>query len=377
MKIKICCVDEDGRYGGPQSRMIDVYKNIDLNKITYDFLIPSDVKIFKKKLKKIKAKFYEFEITRLSSDILIFLKYILFLPLEIFTLVKFFKEQNYKLIQINGVPHFKSFIAAKLSKTPVVWVIEDSYSPTLILLVFKILVKIFHTKIIYLSEKVYNFYLKDLGLKKKHLHKIMSPTDSNFFKRKKFKNKKSLRICTISGILNVKDTETFLNVAQEVLKKNINIEFIFAGRGTKSESSYYRKIMTIYKSMNLNLRKKILFLGMQQNVKRLLENSDIFLFTSKSEGGPIVIWEAMSMKLPIVTTKVGGTEEYIKNGYNGYLCSIGNHKEIADKILKLINDTETRKKFGIRSRKIVEQFLDSKVIGKKYQKVYESVYKEL
>ena len=67
MKIKICCVDEDGRYGGPQSRMIDVYKNIDLNKITYDFLIPSDVKIFKKKLKKIKAKFYEFEITRLSS----------------------------------------------------------------------------------------------------------------------------------------------------------------------------------------------------------------------------------------------------------------------------------------------------------------------
>ena len=61
---------------------------------------------------------------------------------------------------------------------------------------------------------------------------------------------------------------------------------------------------------------------MQQNVKRLLENSDIFLFTSKSEGGPIVIWEAMSMKLPIVTTKVGGTEEYIKNGYNGYLCKV-------------------------------------------------------
>ena len=57
MKIKICCVDEDGRYGGPQSRMIDVYKNIDLNKITYDFLIPSDVKIFKKNLRKLKQNF--------------------------------------------------------------------------------------------------------------------------------------------------------------------------------------------------------------------------------------------------------------------------------------------------------------------------------
>ena len=165
-------------------------------------------------------------------------------------------------------------------------------------------------------------------------------------------------------------------MAQEVFKKQTNIEFIFAGRGTKNETSYYKRIMRIYKSMNLILRKKIFFLGMQKNVKKLLENSDIFLFTSKSEGGPIAIWEAMSMKLPIVTTRVGGTEEYIKNGYNGYLCRVGDHKDIANKILKLINDSGSRKKFGIRSRKIVEQFLGSDIIGKKYQKVYESVYKE-
>ena len=52
MKIKICCIDEDGRFGGPQSRMIDIYENIDLKKFDYDFLIPSSVEIFNKKLKK-------------------------------------------------------------------------------------------------------------------------------------------------------------------------------------------------------------------------------------------------------------------------------------------------------------------------------------
>ena len=46
--IKICCVDEDGRYGGPQSRMIDVYKNINLKKYKYDFVIPNNVSKFKK-----------------------------------------------------------------------------------------------------------------------------------------------------------------------------------------------------------------------------------------------------------------------------------------------------------------------------------------
>ena len=48
MKIKVCCVDEDGRYGGPQSRMIDVYKKMNFNKFKYEFVIPSNITIFKK-----------------------------------------------------------------------------------------------------------------------------------------------------------------------------------------------------------------------------------------------------------------------------------------------------------------------------------------
>ena len=97
----------------------------------------------------------------------------------------------------------------------------------------------------------------------------------------------------------------------------------------------------------------------------------------KIRGGPIVVWEAMSMNLPVVTTNVGGTPEYIKNGYSGYICNIGDYKGISQKILKLIKSFNLRKKFGTRSRKVVEQFLDSKVISKKYQKVYESVSKRL
>lgn len=377
MKIKVCCVDEDGRYGGPQSRMIDVYKKMNFNKFKYEFVIPSNITIFKKKLKKINAKFYEFQITRLSLNFFLFLKYIIFFPLEILILNKFFIEKKYDLIQINGVPHFKSAIAAKLSNIPVVWVVEDSYSPKILVLIFKIVVKICDTKIIYLSQKVYDFYLKDLNINRKNLYKIMSPTNSEYFKGKKIKNKKKLNICSVSGFLNVKDPETFLNVAKDVIKKYENISFYFVGRGTKNESRYYKKIINIYNSLDPLIKKKIIFLGMRLDIKKILKKSDIFLCTSKSEGGPIVVWEAMSMNLPVVTTNVGGTPEYIKNGYSGYICNIGDYKGISQKILKLIKSFNLRKKFGTRSRKVVEQFLDSKVISKKYQKVYESVSKRL
>lgn len=377
MKIKICCVDEDGRYGGPQSRMIDIYKNIDLKKYDYDFLIPSSVEIFKKKLTKIDANFYRLNITRLSSNFFILLKYILFLPLEIFILVNFFKKKKYDIIQVNGVPHFKSVIAAKLSNTKLIWIIEDSYSPKAILFIFKLFVKLFDPKIIYLSNNVYKFYLKDLNIDKKNLFKIMSPTNSKYFQRKKFRNQKIINVCSISGIIKIKDTETYLKVAIEVLKKHNNLRFFFAGRGTKSEIGYYKKIMAIYNSLDPKIRKKITFLGMSSNIKNLLEKSDIFLFTSKSEGGPIAIWEAMSMKLPVVTTRVGGTSEYIDNGYSGYLCKVGDYKQLSNRILNLSKNKDLRKKFGNRSRIVIERFLDSKIIGKKYQKVYESVHRKL
>lgn len=380
MKIKICCVDEDGRYGGPQSRMIDVYKGIDKKKFDYSFLIPKNVKIFKKKIISVKAKFYEADITRLAKEKILALKYIFFLPFEIIFLKKFFEEKKFDLIQVNGIPHFKTILAAKLSNIKSVWIIEDSYSPKNITLVFRLFVKLFNPNIVYISDKVKNFYLKNFDLKKINCYKIMSPTDTSFFikkKNKKFDNKKNLNIVSVSGIIDVKDVETFLQVAIKIISKNNNVNFIFAGKGTNSEKKYYKKIMSFYDNLENKIKKKIKFIGMTSDIKKLLKNADIFLCTSKSEGGPITVWEAMSMQLPVVTTKVGGTTEFIINGYNGFLCKIGNVSEISKKIEILLKNKILRYNLGLRARKTAVRHLDYKKISKKYEKVYEHIYRKI
>jgi len=380
MKIKICCVDEDGRYGGPQSRMIDVYKGIDKKKFDYSFLIPKNVKIFKKKIISVKAKFYEADITRLAKEKILALKYIFFLPFEMIFLKKFFEEKKFDLIQVNGIPHFKTILAAKLSNIKSVWIIEDSYSPKNITLVFRLFVKLFNPNIVYISDKVKNFYLKNFDPKKIHCYKIMSPTDTSFFikkKNKKFNNKKNLNIVSVSGIIDVKDVETFLQVAIKIISKNNNVNFIFAGKGTNSEKKYYKKIMSFYDNLEKKIKKKIKFIGMTSDVKKLLKNTDIFLCTSKSEGGPITVWEAMSMQLPVVTTKVGGTTEFIVNGYNGFLCKIGNVSEISKKIEILLKNKILRHNLGLRARKTAVRHLDYKKISKNYEKIYEHIYRKI
>ena len=62
----------------------------------------------------------------------------------------------------------------------------------------------------------------------------MSPTDTSFFiKNRKFNNKKNLNITSVSGIIDVKDVETFLQVAIKTISKNNNVNFIFALKVTK------------------------------------------------------------------------------------------------------------------------------------------------
>lgn len=374
MKIKICSVDEDGRYGGPQARNISIFTKLNKKKFSFFFLIPTKKKIFKKKIIDLKANFAEFDITRLSKSFFLLIKYFFFFPVEVYFLSNFFKKKKFNIIQANGSTHFKTVIAAYVAKIPCLWVIEDSYSPRPILEIFRLIVKILNVNIIYISDKVHDFYLKKFK-QKNNFFKIESLVDCSHFKRKKFFTKEKLIVTSISGLIPVKDVITFLNVANAVIKKFQNVEFHFYGANTESEKKYYQKVNSIFKNFEPEVRKKIKFNDLNLNVKNILLNTDIFLCTSISEGGPIVILEAMSMQTPVVTTKVGNTSEYIKDGFNGYLCDVGNVKQLSNRISILIQDEKKRKLFFKNSRKsIVNIFSDLKIV-KKYQKLYERIAK--
>ena len=374
MKKKICYVDEDGRYGGPQARMLELEKNINKKEFTIYFLIPEKLNIFNKILSKINANYKEIPLTRLSNNLKTIAKYIFLFPYETLILINNFKKNKYNIIQANGAPHFKTILAAKICNIPSIWIVEDTYSPKIILFIFRILAKKCECKVVYKSKKVHDYYLKNSNFKKKNLYKIMSPINSRFFKRKKpYKNNKKLIISTISGIVPVKGVEDFLYVAKKILTRFNHVTFIFVGGKIDTQIFYFNKMMKIYNSFNKKKKKKIKFIGMQKNVKKILENSDIFLCTSRSEGGPITVWEAMSMKVPVVSTKVGGTPEIILNGYNGYLCNISNINQIYKSLVSLIKNSRLRNDFSKHSRKIITNKIDSRIITKKYEKLYHSI----
>ncbi len=107
----------------------------------------------------------------------------------------------------------------------------------------------------------------------------------------------------------------------------------------------------------------------------LLNNTDIFILPSYIEGLPISILEAMSYKLPIISTPVGGIPEVIENGENGLLFTPGDKDALYNAITVLATDKELREDMGEKTyNKVQPHFPES--ISVKLENTYQELLKK-
>ena len=106
----------------------------------------------------------------------------------------------------------------------------------------------------------------------------------------------------------------------------------------------------------------------------LLNWADLFILPSFNEGLPISILEAMSYKMPIISTPVGGIPEVVKEGINGAIVNPGNEEEIFLAIKKFVDDRTLLTRHGEESYKIVQTYLPDYVMSH-LKKIYEELIK--
>ena len=92
-------------------------------------------------------------------------------------------------------------------------------------------------------------------------------------------------------------------------------------------------------------------LGRRMDVARLLPAFDVFALSSKSEGLPLVVPEAMAAGLPVVATAVGGLPTVIDDGVTGYLTAV-DRGELAAALGKLLDDPAAARAMGARAREV-------------------------
>jgi glycosyltransferase involved in cell wall biosynthesis len=136
------------------------------------------------------------------------------------------------------------------------------------------------------------------------------------------------------------------------------------------------KLNGIIKSKELN--EIIKFEGWVSGEKKckLLSNTDVYILPSYNEGLPISILEAMSYKLPIISTPVGGIPEVVEDGKNGLLIEPGNQHQLKEAINKLLGNSKLRKEMGEASFKRVQNHFPDQV-EKKLTDIYSTMLNDL
>jgi len=114
--------------------------------------------------------------------------------------------------------------------------------------------------------------------------------------------------------------------------KNENINFVIAG----SLEQEAQLLITQYPHNNIQYVGKL----SMEKLTRQYRNADIFFFPSYLEGSALVLIEAMSWGLPIVTTYQSGS--VIDDGADGFICQAGDIESLKNSLVKLANDAQLR-----------------------------------
>lgn len=168
-------------------------------------------------------------------------------------------------------------------------------------------------------------------------------------------------------VARVSRPKDFMTLVRAI--KGINIELLIVGKGT-DQSNFKSRC----KQINPDSYKNIKFYGEHKSPRSLLKKGDIFILSSRYEGLPLSIIEAMCAGMLIIASDCGGVNELIKHNVNGYLFSPGNHLQLHN-LIKLSLETKqksealslraradyintfTEKKFLINTQRVYERFL--------------------
>jgi glycosyltransferase involved in cell wall biosynthesis len=150
-------------------------------------------------------------------------------------------------------------------------------------------------------------------------------------------------ITTVGRLTAIKQHELFLEMARRISEARADAVFLIAGDGEERERLEAS-------TDGLGLRDRVRFLGWRRDLATLYAATDVFALTSRNEGTPVALIEAMAAGVPGVATDVGGVGDVIADPSLGTLVPFGDPDALARAVEALVADSGARERMGARAR---------------------------
>lgn len=155
-------------------------------------------------------------------------------------------------------------------------------------------------------------------------------------------------VIAVAQVFPLKDIETMIKAADLVRKEIPEVQFKIYG-SLEVDKEYVKKCKKLVKK--LDLEDTFEFGGFHDQPSMIFNEGDISILTSISEGFPYTVIESMSCARPVVATDVGGIRDALEGC--GILCKPRDPRDIANGVIKLLNDDELRLELGSKARERV------------------------
>jgi len=110
-------------------------------------------------------------------------------------------------------------------------------------------------------------------------------------------------------------------------------------------------------------------LGKTYQVDEILCSSDLFILPSEKESFGLAALEAMALKVPVISTNIGGLSDLVVNGESGYTFNIGDIDAMASKSIEILSDEVKLNKLKIQAYDNAKKYDIQRIIP-----VYEDLY---
>ena len=273
-------------------------------------------------------------------------------PFSFFRLLRILKKAKPDVIHTHS--SIDSWLAGSVSKFAGIPVVRSRHISIPIKSIFpnNWLYSRIPKKIITSGEAISNVVTGVSGVKAENVKSVAAGVDFRRFDfningeaiRKELKLKPDQPLIGKIGVIRGwKGYDYLLEAASLVLKKYPDARFIFVGRGPGFEQT-----QSIANS--LGLEKAVTLLGHREDIPEIMAGLDIQVLASfAGEGTPQVIPQAFAMKTPVVATRVGSVPEMLGQGERGVLVELKNSIDLANGIIKLIENPNIGKDFSERA----------------------------
>ena len=205
-------------------------------------------------------------------------------------------------------------------------------------------------------------YLTQLGIPESHQTLVPFGVDTNNFYPQEDENRvkirKALRFFNnafalgfssrrISNINNSKAVSCFLQALKKLRQDLPNLATLIIGPGWQALAKNIRQQGIPCTQAPYEIT--------HERVAKYYQAMDLYWVTSRVEGGPVPLLEAMASGIPCISTPVGAALDLIKNQQNGFMVSFDSPKQFADLTSQLAGNRELGNKIGMEARKTILQ----------------------